>query len=145
MQWVALVCPHGFSSVFWLAQFSGSGLVGLMSLFVGLMGCLVIWLVGLTHICVMLYFQVKIPSKDDKPGGSPGKQGPKEVRAYVLCLMMQSVVEMLIETLLCLCAVQKHLSSPMVLPTIHELDTFKYVCGCLVLSVAWIIKPKLLI
>ncbi|KAK2834683.1 hypothetical protein Q7C36_015384 [Tachysurus vachellii] len=41
--------------------------------------------------------QVKIPSKDDKPLGSPGKQGPKE----------------------------NHLSSPMVLPTIHELDLFK--------------------
>lgn len=42
--------------------------------------------------------QVRIPSKeDDKPGGSPSQQGEKE----------------------------KHLSSPMVLPTINELDLFK--------------------
>ncbi|KAK3558265.1 hypothetical protein QTP86_013931 [Hemibagrus guttatus] len=41
--------------------------------------------------------QVRIPSKDDQPGGSPSRQGPKE----------------------------KHLSSPMVLPAIHELDLFK--------------------
>ncbi|XP_058264189.1 protein DENND6B isoform X2 [Hemibagrus wyckioides] len=41
--------------------------------------------------------QVRIPSKEDKPGGSPSRQGPKE----------------------------NHLSSPMVFPTIHELDLFK--------------------
>ncbi|KAK3526248.1 hypothetical protein QTP70_020392 [Hemibagrus guttatus] len=50
--------------------------------------------------------QVRIPSKDDQPGGSPSRQGPKE----------------------------KHLSSPMVLHAIHELDLFncisplKYCC-----------------
>ncbi|TSK13567.1 Protein DENND6B [Bagarius yarrelli] len=41
--------------------------------------------------------QVKIPSKDDKPGGSPSKQAQKE----------------------------KQLSSPMVPPTVHELELFK--------------------
>ncbi|XP_053333172.1 protein DENND6B isoform X2 [Clarias gariepinus] len=41
--------------------------------------------------------QVRIPSKDDKPGGSPSKQKQKE----------------------------KQLSFPMVLPTINELDLFK--------------------
>ncbi|XP_060770246.1 protein DENND6B isoform X5 [Neoarius graeffei] len=41
--------------------------------------------------------QVRIPSKDDIPGGSPSRQGQKE----------------------------KLLSSPIVFPTIHELDLFK--------------------
>ncbi|XP_036432666.1 protein DENND6B [Colossoma macropomum] len=41
--------------------------------------------------------QVRIPSKDDKPGGSPTRQGQKE----------------------------NLLPAPMVLPTIHELDLFK--------------------
>uniref|UniRef100_A0A7N6A9Y1 UDENN domain-containing protein n=1 Tax=Anabas testudineus TaxID=64144 RepID=A0A7N6A9Y1_ANATE len=42
--------------------------------------------------------QVRIPSKTDKPGGSPIRQTPREVR---------------------------HFLSPTVLPTIHELDLFK--------------------
>uniref|UniRef100_A0A7N8XSV2 UDENN domain-containing protein n=1 Tax=Mastacembelus armatus TaxID=205130 RepID=A0A7N8XSV2_9TELE len=60
---------------------------------------------GLTlNLPVMgVVLQVRIPSKTDKPGGSPVKQIAREVRALLFF-------------------------SPTLLPTIHELDLFRSVC-----------------
>ncbi|XP_024858904.1 protein DENND6B isoform X1 [Kryptolebias marmoratus] len=64
--------------------------------------------------------QVRIPSKTDKPGGSPVKQTTKEVRGHfshlvaVLCSVVNKVFSF-----------QNLLLAPTVLPTIHELDLFK--------------------